>query len=245
MIIVNAQQGSAAWHDARLGVLTASMADRLFTPAKVELSAKRGALMNRLLAEWITGAPADDFYGTKWTEHGHQYEGEAADRFAEITGAVPHPVGFVYRDDARLVGCSPDWMMGNGFDEWEVGAEVKCPAPWTHVEWLRAGNICPRDHRLQVQFSLWVTGLPRWYFMSYCAPADFMAPWKPGASLRPLIVECEPEARYQDAFSEHVPAFLDEMLAAREELREMGVRAAMENELEPATPATPEGASSE
>lgn len=220
MIPVQVLQGSPEWHALRLGVLTASRASNLLTPAKLTLSKSRDALMAKLLHEWLTGASAEEFGGNKWTEHGHEHEGAAGDWFASVTGEQLERIGFVFRDDTRTVGCSPDlWRPG------EYGVELKCPAGWTHIQWLADGGV-PREYVMQVQFSLWVTHLPRWYFMSYAAsPSDgWLAPWKPGAYLPPLLVEVAPDARYQDALSEHVPTFVAEMLERREQLLALGAR---------------------
>lgn len=177
----------------------------------IKLSEQRSGLMARLLHERITQSSAEEFRGSWWTEHGHEHEGAAADWFGSVTGEPLESIGFIYRDEERDCGCSPDMWRPGAF-----GLELKCPAGWTHIEWLMAGGV-PREHVMQVQFSLWVTGLPRWYFMSYAVSPSADGPlpaWKPGTAMRPLLVEVEPEARYQDAFSEHVPTFLAEMRTA-------------------------------
>lgn len=190
----------------------------------ITLSAQRDAYMNRLLAERITGQPADEFGGTRWTEHGHDCEGEAAAYFVFETGFRLRHVGLVYRDEAREVACSPDALVLDPLFEQDpdpfptAGLELKCPAAWTHIGWLReharTGEM-PYEHVAQVQFSLWVTGLPRWYLMSYAAPIDGQS-WS--GSLPPLLVEVEPDPRWQAALDEHVPAFLAELRVALEGL---------------------------
>ena len=173
----------------------------------VRLSEQRHALMWRVIHEWITGTSAEAFGGSQWTEHGRDLEGAAAEWFLGVTGEHAEAIGFCMHDSG-LAGCSPDlWVPG------QAGVELKCPAGWTHLEYLAAAKV-PREYVLQIQFSLWVTGLPLWYFMSYGAsPGDdsFLPQWKPGAYMQPLLLEVRPEERYQDAFSEHVPDFLNEM----------------------------------
>ena len=204
----------------------------------IMLSPKRDAYMARLLHEWCTGSDGWEPLGSKrWIEHGHACEGEAADYFAWTERKELRPGGLVYRDESRTAACSPDALVYTpdmaGVPEkapaWRfpsAGLELKCPAGWTHIRYLRAG-VMPPDYVPQVQFSLWVTGLSRWYFMSYArTPEDPLLAWRPGTSMPPLLLEVEPDPRWQDAFDEHVPTFVAEMLAAREELLAMGVRAA-------------------
>ena len=222
MIVHDVLQGSPEWHALRLGTLTASRVDQLLTAAKLNLSTGRLALLAKLQHEWVTGTSAEQFGGNAWTEHGHEYEGAAGDWFASVTGEAVQAVGFI-SDESGLAGCSPDlWVPG------EAGVELKCPAGWTHLKYLRDG-VVPSEYRMQVQFSLWVTGLPVWYFMSYGASPSgnsFLPAWKPGAYMPPMMVECEPEERYQDAFDAHVPAFLDEVQAERQWLLDNGVKVA-------------------
>lgn len=196
IIIRDIIQGSAEWLRMRAGVLTASNANRLLTPSKLQLSQQRDGLVDQLVAERLLGEPIDDFQGTFWTERGQQLEGEAGDYFALQTGLDPSPVGFVFRDETRRCGCSPDWMVLDG-DTPVCGVEVKCPKASTHIGYLRAGEALKYDP--QVQFSIWVTGLQCWWFMSYY----------PG--LPPVLRKIEPDAKWQVALTEHVPALIREV----------------------------------
>lgn len=217
MIVHDCIPGSPEWHALRLGRLTASHASDLLTPARLGLSKSRWPLMWRLLHEWVTGSSAEEFGGNRWTEHGLALEGEAADWFTLQTGLDAVPVGFISDGDA---GCSPDlWVPG------QAGLELKCPAGWTHLRYLSELDV-PSEYALQVQFSLWLTQLPVWYFMSYASsPHDdsLLPSWRPGAYMPPLLIEVEPDEQCQDALSEHVPEFLAEMQRQRETLKDAGV----------------------
>lgn len=216
MIILDVQPGSAEWHRARLGVLTASRFAGLLTPATRALSKTRYKLANKLLHEQITGTSSEEFRGNAWTEHGLEHEAEALGAFSVITGCEARPCGLIYRDETRDCAATPDWL-GDGFT-----VEAKCPAGWTHIGYLLAGKIVPQEYVLQIQVQLWVTGFERAYFTSYAAPLAG-EPWRHGASMPSLIVEVEPDPRWQDALDEHVPTFLHEMRKVRAELLEMGV----------------------
>lgn len=198
IILMEMIQGSREWIEARLGVLTASQVSKLVTPTG-KLSASRTDLLCSLIAEKLTGEPADDFAGTYWTDRGQALEDDAGAYFSLQTGMDPTAVGFVYKDDTKRAGCSPDWLVYMGEDP-ICGVEVKCPKAATHVRYLldeKADKYMP-----QIQFSLWVTDLPVWWFMSY----------HPG--MPPLLRQFEPDKDWQAAFDKHVPIFLDEVSAA-------------------------------
>ena len=195
IILPNLEQGSDKWLRARLGVLTASQAERLLTKT-MKPSTQAKALKAKLVAEKLLGQPVENFGGTYWTERGNELEAEAGAYFALQTGLEPKAVGFVYRDESKRAGCSPDWLCFDGEDP-ATGVEVKCPYAETHMGYVMGGGA--EKYTPQVQFSLWVTQLPSWWFMSY----------HPG--LPPFLVEQVPEPAWQAAFDKIVPPFLDEV----------------------------------
>ena len=69
MIILEVEQGSTAWIQARLGIPTASQASRIVTPTG-RLSKSRDGYLAQLLAEWALGETVTDFAGTEWMERG-------------------------------------------------------------------------------------------------------------------------------------------------------------------------------
>jgi len=201
------EDGSAnpEWLSARRGIPTASAADKILTPAKIQPSSQRGAYLNTLLAEWATGESADDFEGTVWTERGLQMEDEARSYFEFTTGNTVDQVGFCYHDESRMAGCSPDGLIDDA-----AIFEMKCPKPATHVGYLLAGTL-PTKYIAQAQFSLWATGRNICWWQSFC----------PG--LPALLLKVERDPKWTAALNEHIPAFIADLLAGRERLREMGV----------------------
>ncbi len=188
------------------------------------LSEQRDGYMDRLLAEWLTGEPCEEFEGNFWTDRGQAHEAEARDWFSIETGLDVETVGFCERADMP-VGCSPDGMVceegapiDHGGIGWEhpmipaAGLELKVPARHTHIGYWRRGEL-PRRYLMQCQFSLWVTGWERWYFMSYC----------PEFPLLPMLVTVEPDAVIHRALDEHVPAFVERMMAERQRMLDAGV----------------------
>ena len=101
-------------------------------------------------------------------------------------------VGFIVQDN-ELVGCSPDGMIKiNG--QYAAGVELKCPLAKNHAEYLLDG-VLPGQYKAQVHGSMIVTGLPYWYFMSYCR------------RLKPLILRVERDS-YTDELEDAIERFI-------------------------------------
>lgn len=151
MIILDLEQNTPEWHQARLGIPTASMMSSIITSTgKPSTSAK--TYMNQLLADWYAGKPVDNWEGNKFTEIGHEREKEVIDLYQFITDNPVQQVGFCFKDDKREVGCSPDGLVGdNGL------FEQKNPKGSTMIKYLLDGKP-PTEYRVQVQAQLWITG---------------------------------------------------------------------------------------
>jgi hypothetical protein len=153
-------QGSADWMRARAGLPTASEFCELLTP---EFKPREGEtpkkyLATKLAERWL-GGPLPGF--SSWaTEQGTLREDEAIPFFEMTRNVDVQRVGFVTTDDGRA-GCSPDGLIGE-----DNGLEVKCPEPTQHVSYLLSGEL-PKQYRCQVYGSMWITGRPRWTFLSY------------------------------------------------------------------------------
>lgn len=192
MTILDYPQGSQEWITARLGLVTASEAEALITPKwKIKDLDDAGprTYLFRKLAEAYLCQPVDQFSSFQ-TEQGTLLEPEAIPYFELMQGCDVDRVGFIIGDDRRS-GCSPDGLIkcgicrGAGWTAqgstnnpqqiqcnscygtgWTSGLELKCPQPANAVRYAMDG-ILPPDYELQVHFSMFVTGFPRWKFMSY------------------------------------------------------------------------------
>ncbi len=190
MIVLDLEQGTQAWLQARAGVVTASEADNIVTPGKL-LAAKGEAYLNRLVAEVLLGCPVLSKAGaTSFAERGHDLEASARAWYELDRDVTVETVGFITSDDGRL-GCSPDGLIGE-----EGGLEVKIPEAGNHVFNLRHPDEFVIEHRGQVQFGLWLTGRKWWHLMSY------------NPALTPLVMTCLPDADYFRALDANVPKFL-------------------------------------
>ena len=211
MIVLNHDQGSAEWVEARLGIPTASEFKRILTPTG-KLSTSRDGYMAELLAEWALGEPVTEFGGNDWTERGQALEPDARACYAFQADCEPQHVGFVLRDKGRMCGASPDALVGS-----DGLLELKCPMAGKHLLYL-ARNELPLEYVPQVQGQLWITGREWCDFMSYYP------------SLPPFIKRIAPDARFQAALDEYMPLFIEELLTGRGRLRELGVVPAAEAE---------------
>jgi hypothetical protein len=196
MIIHEAPQRTPEWHKARAGVLTASCFDTLLTPAKLELAKGRTTYLYQTAAERMLGY-CEEIATSIWMERGTEMEGEAREAYELVTDETVQPVGLIYRDQRREVGCSPDGLIYHG--QLPIGGlELKCPKAGTHVSYLIEGG-CPADYRHQVQGCLWVTGLPWWDFVSYY----------PGLPLH--VARILPDPVYHAALDAAIPVVLAEL----------------------------------
>ena len=158
MRIIECEQGSPEWLQARLGVPSASSYAKLITTTG-RSSAQADAYINQLVAERLTGEPTF-FQVTDPMQRGMDLEPLARNAYEMETGNLGIQVGFL-RHDTLQAGASPDGLIGeNG------GLEIKCPSGHTHVEYLR-DSVLPTKYFQQVQGCLWISGRDWWDFMSY------------------------------------------------------------------------------
>lgn len=155
LIFVDVQQGTPEWLAVRAGVFTASEFDRVITPKTLKQSAQLPGYIARLAAEWMMGHP-DETVQTAWMGWGLMYEDEARRWYHLEKGIDTERPGFIFMDDRRVIGCSPDSM----------GLEIKCPSPAVHVRYLLDG-VLPAEYICQVQGLMYVTGAEEWDFLSY------------------------------------------------------------------------------
>ena len=158
MLIHDVEQGSPEWYALRLGIPTASAFDKILTPTG-KLSTQAEAFINKLLAEEMTGE-AMQVEKTVWMERGNELEQEAADYYELINDVELVKVGFC-TNDAKTFGCSPDRLVGE-----EGALEIKVPAPHTHIEYLRKGEI-DKGYWSQLQGNLLVLNRKWIDWMSY------------------------------------------------------------------------------
>lgn len=159
MIILDHEQGSPEWLAARLGKPSASCFSRLITNSGKPSSSADGYI-NELIAERLTGR-SKPFFTTPWMERGKELEKDAREAYGFISGNDTLEVGFI-ADPTFSYGCSPDALIGS-----EGGLEIKCPAPDTHVGYMRDNQAGVNKYWQQIQGCMWVTGRQWWDFFAY------------------------------------------------------------------------------
>ncbi len=147
MQIIDVEQGSAEWFQARAGIPTASEFSTVMASGKGGAESKtRKTYMLKLAGELITGEVLEG-YSNAHTERGHEMEPDARNMYALMTDNTPELVGFI-RNGGK--GASPDALIGeNGL------LELKTKLPHLLIEILIRGEF-PAEHKAQCQGALWV-----------------------------------------------------------------------------------------
>ena len=158
MRLIDCEQGSDEWIAARLGIPSASMFGKIIT-TQGKWSTQADAYINQLVAEKLTGEQTY-VYQNEHMARGTELEPEARAMYEFIKEVEVSEVGFCLHDTLDA-GCSPDGLIAE-----DGGLEIKCPAPATHVEYLKAG-VLPSKYKQQVMGCLWITGREWWDFVSY------------------------------------------------------------------------------
>lgn len=156
----NLIQGSAEWRQARCGSLGASRVADALAKTKSGWGASRANLMAELIAERLTGVPADNYTNAamQWGT-ATEPDARAAYEFRHdidvgLVGIVRHPV-------IAMTHASPDGLVG------EDGLiEIKCPSTATHIETLLGASV-PGKYLTQIQWQLACTRRAWCDFVSY------------------------------------------------------------------------------
>ena len=153
MIEEHIEQRTPEWYAMRKGVITASQAHRLLTPAKQATYARD------LLAERLSEA-VEDGYTSPAMQWGVDTEPAAKVAYELATGREVRDAGFVWLDDRKAVGCSPDGWVGDGL------IEIKCPNTSTHLGYCLDMKP-PPEYMAQMQFQMLCTNREWCDWVSY------------------------------------------------------------------------------
>lgn len=205
MKIHDAKQGTPEWLHARAGIPTASEFKQILTPLfKIRTGDMPNSFLNRKVAEAWLGHPLEEHQSfaqkSRAMEQGQILEGEAIPWYEFAREMKIQRVGLCLTDDGR-VGCSPDGLIAE-----DEGIEIKCPEADTHVGYLREG-VLPDEYAAQVHGSMYVTGRPRWRFLSY------------RRSFPPFELLVERDEAIQSRIGEALAKFLSDLDAALAQLK--------------------------
>jgi len=161
MIILNIDQRSEAWYQARCGRVTGT---RFGSLVAGESTREYKNLLTNIACEMIT-MKMEETYSNAIMEYGLETEPLARKEYESIFDLEVKTAGFIMRDEEdkyhEWVSISPDGVLPE-----EGILEIKCPLMRTHFEYIEANRL-PAEYRHQVQGQLFVTGFKYCHFMSY------------------------------------------------------------------------------
>ena len=160
MKILNLQQRSQEWFEARLGVITGSRAKNIFKSNNL-------TFVDELIAERMTGQREETFT-SKAMEHGILFEPEALKAYNEVSEFEAEEVGFCVHDNYYWLAVSPDALIFDPFKTLAIGAvEIKCPSSKKHIEYIRQNRV-PTEYKYQVlHYFIVIDSLQFLDFVSY------------------------------------------------------------------------------
>ena len=197
--IIDCEQNSPEWVQARLGIVTASNFAAVLAKGEGKT---RATYMRKLAGEIITGEVMPS-YTNAAMERGHAMEQEAIDKFAFLHDMHPHELGFMRRG---RVGASPDRVIYWDQDAIHALIEAKSKEPHILIECLERGKL-PPEHVAQTQGQLWVSDVDMCHFIAY---------W-PGMPL--FHVEVKSDIAYHDRLANECGAFVEELDAMVDRIR--------------------------
>lgn len=205
MEIINVEQGSDAWKDARCARVTASRIKDILAKVKSGEAASRANYRAQIVAERASGKPQDDDFFSKEMRWGVENEPYARAAYEMATGTMVHQVGMVVHPKDPRCAASPDGVVGwDGKNEPEGLIEAKCPLTKNHLAYIKSG-IVPPEYQGQILWQLAVTGAKWCDFVSF--DPRLVGKFEP---LQLYICRMErDEARIRDIEME-VERFLDE-----------------------------------
>jgi putative phage-type endonuclease len=167
------QQNSVEWLNARAGILTASDVKKIITPETLQPSKQIDALLFDKCAEIISAMPKEHFE-TYDMQMGHVYEEIAIDAFCEHYKKQVRRIGFAKRtftvDGLSFdIGASPDALVVGENAVVEVKSSKRGIAFGIIIE-----DSMPKEHRIQVQTEMLVTGSGKGYFIHYSGGMHLM-----------------------------------------------------------------------
>jgi putative phage-type endonuclease len=120
-------QGSDAWHQMRLGKITASRIANIMTKVKSGESAYRKRAKFEIIRERLTGRRIES-YKTALMQRGIDLEPLARAKYEHIKNVMVDQIAFVNHPAILMAGASPDGLIGD-----HALLEIKCPSPENHL----------------------------------------------------------------------------------------------------------------
>jgi putative phage-type endonuclease len=147
MEAINLIQGSDDWRYARCGSLGASRVADAIAKTKSGWGASRANLMAEMIAERLTGTPAEGFTNAAM-QWGTQTEPFARAAYEFRTNATVTEVGLIRHPKIEGTHASPDGLVDP-----DGMIEIKCPMTATHIETV-IGQGIPAKYVTQMQWQM-------------------------------------------------------------------------------------------
>lgn len=140
-------QRTDAWLTERCGKVTASSIYKVMARTKTGYGADRENYAAQLVAERLTGTPAENFTNSAM-QWGIDTEEQARAMYALQSLDSVVETGFWAHPTIPMTGASPDGLVGS------VGlTEIKCPNTATHIRTLNGAGI-DKKYMLQMQWQM-------------------------------------------------------------------------------------------
>ena len=160
-IILDVEQGTQQWKEARAGFVTASRLHDVLDIIKRGEGAERRKYRGEIVCEILSGQPYPQHI-TQEMRWGTEHEPEARGVYGLENDVIVDRVGFAIHPEIGRFGCSPDGFVGD-----RGMLQIKCPSTRTHLTWIREGRI-PLEHASQLIGELSCNRDRDWIdFMSY------------------------------------------------------------------------------
>jgi putative phage-type endonuclease len=188
-------QGSPEWFAERCGKVTASRISDVIAKVKTGEAAGRINYRAQLVAERLTGKPAESFSNAAM-QWGTDTEPYARMAYEAHTGIFVKEVGFITHPTIEGAGASPDGLAETGL------VEIKCPNTATHIDYFLSG-VAPEKYKPQMAWQCACTGREWVDFVSY----DPRLP----ENMQLLVTRYTPEPEYIKTLEQEVIKFLGEV----------------------------------
>lgn len=143
------EQGSAEWQMVKLGVFSASEADKILAGNS---TAKKKNFLATKIHEVMSGVPGEEF-NAKALQWGKENEDAARTAFEFMTGTKIRETGFLFMDKGMRVGFSPDGISEEG----NIPLEIKCPiSQYVYTQFLCFKEL-KSEWKKQMQFQMLVS----------------------------------------------------------------------------------------
>ena len=202
------EQRTEAWHQQRLGRVTASRVADVIAKTKTGASASRDNYATQLVLERLTNKQAE-FYSNAAMQWGTETEPMARQAYELKRGVFVDEVGFIDHPTIEMSGASPDGLVGK-----KGLVEIKCPESKTHMEYLLSGKA-PAKYIPQMMWQMACTGREWCDFVSF----DPRFP----ENLQILVVKVEYDPTYVKMLELEITQFLDDVSKKVEILRKFNV----------------------